>query len=605
MAQTTPRVLLSAPIRPFGVDNEVCTREMNYDALTDNAGGGDGLFVPRGVSTTPATHFIANNLNAPSVVLDFASTEELKNELKKGYEFFGISFMTCDLLKAKKMVEIAREVSPRTKIVLGGYGTQTPGVENFGADHICERDDGVAFMKKLLGQQDDGSRKNPFLPTMPRLRMLGFIPGGFLDNSVHFVVGFGCTRGCEFCVTSNVWGRKYHPALKTGKEMHDEMYRLSNGASMPTTFISNQDDFLLDKERNMELWEYNRTITDNPFRYMCFTSAAAVSQYDPETLLEMGADLIFMGVETLVPDYDGGRVFNPIKHKVPGSKKVVDIRKLFKNLNEHGIKTIAASILHVPSHTEENVVQDIEYNLSMNTTLSQFSGYQCFPGTPLWNRFVREKRLYFDPNDLAADLNQWLLFDGMTLHYQHPGYNNEKAAEIRNFALKRKFEEHGPMIVRMFSTNLKGYLRYKDSTSPTLRAKAESWRKQIIMGLPILMAANDPKFGNSPKVRSEVKGMLNTISKEVISPSVFHRMMEKGIVKAAERWQKKIDAGEDKVDESLYRREYNMEKPVLSLPFAKEKIKEKIANTQGVITQKLTDQYVRLNEKVSNLPLPR
>ena len=50
MAQIKPRVLLSAPIRPFGVDDEVCTREMHYDAMRDNAGGGDSLFVPRGVS---------------------------------------------------------------------------------------------------------------------------------------------------------------------------------------------------------------------------------------------------------------------------------------------------------------------------------------------------------------------------------------------------------------------------------------------------------------------------------------------------------------------------------------------------------------------------
>ena len=177
MAQTTPRVLLSAPIRPFGVDNEVCTREMNYDAMTDNAGGGDGLFVPRGVTTTPATHFIANNLNAPSVVLDFASTEELKTELKKAYEFFGISFMTCDLLKAKKMVEIAREVSPRTKIVLGGYGSQTPGVENLGADtgiaecsHIyAERSPSrnhVEHLKKQIADLKDRMPAHSVSPSM-------------------------------------------------------------------------------------------------------------------------------------------------------------------------------------------------------------------------------------------------------------------------------------------------------------------------------------------------------------------------------------------------------------------------------------------------------
>ena len=594
MAPIKPSVLLSAPIRPFSVDDEYGTKEMHYDAVRDNAGGGDIIFAPRGLHTTPATHFIANNLNVPTVVLDFASAEELKTELTKGYEYFGISFMTCDILKAKNMVEIAREVSPRTKIVLGGYGTQTPGAKTLGADYICERGDGVAFMRKLLGQKDEVARKNPLVPVMPRLKMFGFIPGGFLDNTVHFVIGFGCTRGCEFCVTSNVWDKKYHPALKTGKEMHEEMYRLSNGASIATTFVSNQDDFFLEKERNLELWEYNRTITDNPFSIFCYSSAAAVSQYDPETLLEMGADMILMGVETTVPDYDGGRVFNPIKHKVPGSRRKIDLKKLFRTLNEHGIKTCASTILHVPSHTEENVKKDIEYNLSMNTTVSLFSGYQIFPGTPLWNRFVCEDRLHFDPNDPSADLNQYKLFDGFTLHYQHSGYNRKKADEIRNFALKRKFEEHGPMIVGMFSTNLKGYLRYKDSTSPTLRAKAEGWRKQIIMGLPLLMAAKDPKFGNSPKVRSEINKMLNTISNEVISPSIFHRMMEKGVVKAAERWQKEIDGGEDKVDESLYRREYNMDKSILST-FAKKKI----TNTKGMISKRLTDQYVKLNEKVS------
>ena len=68
--------------------------------------------------------------------------------------------------------------------------------------------------------------------------------------------------------------------------------------------------------------------------------------------------MILIGVETTIPAYEGGRVFNPAKHRIPGTKKDIDIRKLFANLNENGIKTVAASILHVPSHTEENVVRD-------------------------------------------------------------------------------------------------------------------------------------------------------------------------------------------------------------------------------------------------------
>jgi hypothetical protein len=51
-------------------------------------------------------------------------------------------------------VALVRRHSPRSKIVLGGYGTVAPDemLRPYG-DHIC-REEGVGFMRRLLGEPE-------------------------------------------------------------------------------------------------------------------------------------------------------------------------------------------------------------------------------------------------------------------------------------------------------------------------------------------------------------------------------------------------------------------------------------------------------------------
>ena len=44
-------------------------------------------------------------------------------ELKKDYDFVGISFIVVTYHKMKEMAALVKKYAPRTKIILGGFGT--------------------------------------------------------------------------------------------------------------------------------------------------------------------------------------------------------------------------------------------------------------------------------------------------------------------------------------------------------------------------------------------------------------------------------------------------------------------------------------------------
>ena len=57
------------------------------------------------------------------MVLQYPSKRELIKELKKGYDYVGVSFIMAVMHKMKETVALIRKYAPRSKIVLGGYGT--------------------------------------------------------------------------------------------------------------------------------------------------------------------------------------------------------------------------------------------------------------------------------------------------------------------------------------------------------------------------------------------------------------------------------------------------------------------------------------------------
>src|SRR3974377_1391093 len=96
---------------------------------------------------------IQANISAPCAVLDFPTREAFARELRENdYDIVGISSIIVNVGKVKEMCRIVRRVRPRAVIVVGGHVAAIPGIEeSLDADHIV-RGDGIAWMRKYLGE---------------------------------------------------------------------------------------------------------------------------------------------------------------------------------------------------------------------------------------------------------------------------------------------------------------------------------------------------------------------------------------------------------------------------------------------------------------------
>src|SRR3970040_1981319 len=112
-----PKILLTPVTGPFGA------LEVVFDISQDRLTKGQDIFTQTSHCHCDALHFIAQNLESPCTILEFPTLDELLTELKKGYDYVGINFTLLNLAGCMTMVNAIKKNFPKTKIILGGYGT--------------------------------------------------------------------------------------------------------------------------------------------------------------------------------------------------------------------------------------------------------------------------------------------------------------------------------------------------------------------------------------------------------------------------------------------------------------------------------------------------
>ena len=123
-----------------------------HQCLSSYRSCAQALFSSRSLHLHFSLEYVAENLDVPCVVLQYPSKRELIEELEKDYAYVCVSFLLAVFHHMKDVVALVRKHAPKAKIVLGGYGTVLP--DDFltpYADHIC-REEGVAYMRRLLGE---------------------------------------------------------------------------------------------------------------------------------------------------------------------------------------------------------------------------------------------------------------------------------------------------------------------------------------------------------------------------------------------------------------------------------------------------------------------
>ncbi|OGW82744.1 MAG: hypothetical protein A3C47_05110 [Omnitrophica bacterium RIFCSPHIGHO2_02_FULL_51_18] len=482
------RLLLTSVCRPIG-EAQGDGHSVGYELLHGQVTRAQGMFSPRSYQLHFSLEYIAHNLEIPTVVLQYPTKRELIRELKKGYEYVGVSFLLAVFHRMKHVVEIIRKYSPQSKIILGGYGTVLSDEElaPYG-DYIC-REEGVGFLRRLLGEAPiPMPYDHPVI-----INGLKVFSKSIGDNGMIFA-GLGCPNGCDFCCTSHFFKRKHIRLLPTGKDIFNVLknYREKNPS---VKFTVLDEDFLLNKQRAMEYLECVRASgLDLPM--FVFSSVKALSQYTIDELLELGISGVWIGYE--------GRRSNFAKQQ----GRPVD--ELIRELREHGIHILASMIVGFDYQTPEIIQEELDGLMAIEPTFGQFLIYGPTPGTPFYDRVVGEGRLRKKfMKDKHAYYRRCTGFYGMV---QHPTMTSPQLQAIQKDCFRQDFERLGPSIIRSIDAWWSGYERLKHSTNARLKACAKRYRADILNAVPAFRPAM--WFGPTKVAREKARRLFHDIRKE-------------------------------------------------------------------------------------------
>ncbi|MDD5224924.1 MAG: cobalamin-dependent protein [bacterium] len=508
------RLLLTSIFKPCGVDDAYGRKENKAELMHNQLSMHQGIFSPRDRSASISLHILAQNLDHPVTVLDWPTLRRYEEEIRKGYDYIGISFIQPNFVKAKKMVDLAREISPRSRIILGGFGAEIDDIEAItGADFVC-RGEGIGFLRKLLGEPEAFEFRHPLLPTTEFLGVMG-IPVRFLQAALRpffprlkwrnrravIVTGVGCAEGCDFCSSGHFFQPRRIVFIDRGEEIfrlmktYDETYGIRS-------FLLVGDENVFSDRRRME--ELHRALRENGKYYgihISFSSLNHLAQYDPKFLAEVGLEVVWVGIESKFRPYP--------------KNEGLDIPGLLAEYRRYGIVTVISSILCLDEHNRENIREDIDYHLSLNPVYSQFAHYSPSPGTPLWQRMKAEGRILnsIPLEDRHAFKQIW---------FKHPHFTPRESEIIQREAYLRDFHELGPSIVRLIRVNFEAYPTLLNSGSELLRQRAGLIRSEAGISRILLRAAE--LLAPTEKMSRDVRELRRAIERDFGKTSVFEHL---------------------------------------------------------------------------------
>jgi len=449
------RVLLSSVFGPYARDDEYGSRSLNPMELYHN----QVTRVQRGFSLRMfhrswGLMLIRENIDAPCTLLDFPTLDRFIEELRTiRYDIIGVGAIIPNIAKVRHMCALIRKHQPEATILVGGHVTNYPGIGRIvDADHVV-RGEGVAWMRRFLGEREDKPIRHPRIVSGFGTRSMGVtLREKRGDVAATLLPSVGCPLGCNFCATSAMFGGKGSCVhfYESGDELFEVMCGLERDMGVRSFFVMDEN-FLLHRKRALRLLELMEE-RGKAWSLYIFCSANVLRAYTIEQIVRLGVSWVWMGLEGKDSQY--------------AKLRNTDTYELVRLLQSHGVRVLGSSIIGMENHTPQNIDEVIDYAIGHDTEFHQFMLYTPIPGTSLYAEH-KEAGTLLSPDDyVEADIHGQLKFN-----YRHPHIPAGEEGEMLLRAFERDFEVNGPSIVRIARTMLQGWQRYKAHPDPRLRSR--------------------------------------------------------------------------------------------------------------------------------------
>ncbi len=491
------RVLLTSVFGPYARDDEY-GRAMNPMELYQNqVTRVQGPFSLRMFHRSWGIMMIQANISAPCRVLDFPVLERFISEIRDNhYDVVGITAITPNLARVKKMCELIREYLPEATIVVGGHIANIPDLdERVDADHVV-KGEGVRWFRRFLGEDEDQPVNHPRTLSGIGTRNVGITvnekPG---DVAATLIPSVGCPLGCNFCSTSAMFGGKGKCInfYQTGDELFEIMCGLEKDLQVESFFVMDEN-FLLHRKRTLRLLELMEA-NDKAWALYIFCSANVLRSYTIDQLVRLGVSWVWMGLEGEDSQYT----------KLHG----MDAVELVKELQSHGIRVLGSTIIGLEEHTPENIDEAIEYAAAYDTDFHQFMLYTPIPGTPLHAELSAQGRMKHESEFDNEDIHGQYIFN-----YRHPSITDGQESEMLVRAFERDFEANGPSTVRIVRTTLAGWKRYKNHPDARIRRRFAREAAGLDFTFSALVGGAKRFYRKDPAMRAKMADLLKDLHRE-------------------------------------------------------------------------------------------
>ncbi|MBF0503404.1 MAG: radical SAM protein [Candidatus Riflebacteria bacterium] len=513
--KSNQKLLLTSVFKPFSVDDEYGVKENVCELMHNQVTRRQGVFSVRSHNRSFGLSLIAENLKVPTTVLDFPTIGEFVRELCKGqYTHVGISFIVPNVDKARRLAELTREHAPGAKILLGGHGARIPGIAKIvQCDDICIGE-GIRWLRQLFGEDVNTAIVHPVMPVDCKRALLG-VPTP--NRKAILIPGVGCANKCEFCCTSHFFDG-YTPFFNGPEDMFAAMEMISDRLKTSEFFVL--DENFLDEPARVEkligLMKKHR----RPFIFDIFSSLRAISQYDPVTLVQLGVQFIWIGVESRRGLFEKTRGIDPAP--------------VIRALRDHGISVLASSILFLEHHDQKSLWDDVDFTIGLEPDFIQFMELAPLPGTALYKRLEAKGRIRHE-----IPWREWHGQD--TIWFDHPHFNRRESKHILDSAFDREYQILGPSLLRIAETRLRGLAWHPPAADAWLNARYAQMRDYAAEMRPLLPAL--ARFAPNDDIRCRARAAAKKFVDEFGPMSLGDRISGAIVMLAARLEQRRIRQG--------------------------------------------------------------
>jgi radical SAM superfamily enzyme YgiQ (UPF0313 family) len=267
------------------------------------------------------------------------------------------------------------------------------------------------------------------LSPSPRYDLLG----AYDYKSVPIQLSRGCPHQCEFCISSQLYGKKYR--RKSIQQVYKEIEAILSVRPKPFIFFTD-DNMFLDKEYSLRILDLLRSLN---VRWYAFTDAhIADDRKFLEVIAKSGCSRLLIGFESLTAE--NLIQINPSLWKM---KRCQDYKKIIETIQSYGIGVVGSFVIGLDDDKEDVFDKIEEFVLETNLYATNITILTPFPGTRLYKRYKEINRL-FDTD--------WSRYNGFELTFD---FNNMKKEDFE----KKFFKLYQNLNSKERITNVLNYFK--------------------------------------------------------------------------------------------------------------------------------------------------